>query len=404
MEMVYTQNSEKEKGRMTEHSRRLFYEDPYGLEFEAKVVERRIHEGKPALVLDRTCFYPEGGGQPADRGTLGDAAVVDVQDEEGRILHILEGELEGDTVRGRVDGFRRLSQAFFHLLEGETRSFHLGEDVSTLEIGLSGMSQGQVTRVEERANAVVFENREVKTYFKDDRTIAEVPLRRPPKVTGRIRVVEVADFDYSACGGTHCLRTGEVGIIKITRWEKIRENLRFDFLCGWRALRDYGMKHRQIRELSTEMTVGEAEVAAAFVRMQADLKSLRREHRKAREQLVEQEARDLLQNRTEDLLIQTFRDRDPNEVRQLAAAVVNNAERAVVFGLTSADRVHIYLGCAKSLGINMQDLVKVVSPLIEGRGGGPPTLVQIGGTRAEGLEKALSAAASYIRSRLDLTL
>ena len=164
-----------------------------------------------------------------------------------------------------------------------------GPTMSTAQQKTSGVKVA-LKGAPDAVNTVVFENREVRTYFKDDRTIAQVPLRRPPKVTGRIRVVEVADFDYSACGGTHCLRTGEVGIIKITRWEKIRENLRFDFLCGWRALCDYGMKHRQIRELSNEMTVGEAEVAAAFVRMQADLKSLRREHRKAREQLVEQEA------------------------------------------------------------------------------------------------------------------
>jgi alanyl-tRNA synthetase len=403
---------------MTEHSRRLFYEDVYRLEFEAEVMERLTRDGKSALVLDRTCFYPEGGGQPEDRGTLNGTAVVHVADEEGKILHVLDSEVEGEKVFGRVDGARRfdhmqqhtgqhiLSQAFYELLEGETRSFHLGEDVSTLEIGLDRISEDDVTRVEERANAVVMENREIRTYFKDDQTIAEVPLRRPPKVSGRIRVVEVADYDYSACGGTHLRRTGEAGLIKITRWERIRDNLRFEFLCGWRAFRDYGMKHRQLRELSIELTIGESEVASSFKRMQAELKSLRRDNKRAREQLLDYEARSLLLSSPEVLQVLAFEDREPDEVRQLAAAVVNSKDRdrAVVFSLKNPGRVHLFLGCAQKLGLNMRDLVDVVCPLIEGRGGGSPTLVQIGGTKAQGLDSAVSAASSHMRSSLKLTL
>ena len=397
---------------------RLYFDDPYMWAFEAKIIEMLTFEGKPAVVLDRTCFYPEGGGQPSDRGDLNGIPVVEVVELEGRILHLLEREIGEKDVTGRIDGARRfdhmqqhtgqhiLSQAFYTLLEGETRSFHLGQDVSTLEIGLSGITEEDVIRVEERANAVAYENREIRTYFKDDKTISQVPLRRPPKVTGTIRVVEVADFDYSACGGTHLTRAGEVGMIKITRWERIRDNLRFEFLCGWRALRDYGMKHRQLRELSKNLTVAESDVEASFMRMQDEFKALRRDNKKAREKLVDYEARDLIQSSPEVLLILAFEDREPDEVRRLAAAVVNSKDRgrAVVFGLKNPGRVYLFLGCAQNLGLNMRDLVDVVSPLIEGRGGGPPSLVQIGGAKVQGLDSAVSAASSHIRLKLNLTL
>lgn len=391
---------------------RLYFEDPYLLDFEAEVIERLIHDGKPAVVLDRSCFYPEGGGQPSDRGTLNGIPVHEVVEMEGKILHVLEADFEGGRVKGRVDGVRRfdhmqqhagqhiLSQAFFELFKGETRSFHLGEEASTLEIGLSRLSEEEITKVEERANAVVFKNREIKTYFKDNETIGDVPLRRPPKVSGRIRVVEVADYDYSACGGTHPRRSGEVGMIKITRWERIRDNLRFEFLCGWRALQDYGLKHRQLRLISNELTIGESEVADSFFRIRDELKSLQRSNKKIREKLVDFEAIDLIKKSRETLLVRSFENRDPDEVRRLASAVVNSEARAVVFGLKTPGRVSLYLGCSPELGVDMRALVEIAGPIIDGKGGGPPSLVQISGTKTDMLDAALEASAAYVRSKL----
>jgi alanyl-tRNA synthetase len=251
-----------------EGTRRLYFEDAYLAEFDAEVMERTERDGRPAVVLDRTAFYPESGGQPWDTGKLGGAAVLEVLDLDGVILHVLDKAIEAGPVPGRVDwpgrfdrmqqhtGQHILSQAFWEVLKGETRSFHLGPEVSTLEIGLGAVAEAELDKVEDRANTVVWEDREVKTYFVPEERIDEVPLRRPPKKQGLLRVVEVDGFDYSACGGTHVRRTGEIGGIKIVGAEKIRGNLRFDFLCGGRALRDYREKDRSARKLAGTFSCG----------------------------------------------------------------------------------------------------------------------------------------------------
>ena len=163
-------------------------------------------------MLDRTCFYPESGGQPSDKGTIEGIRVVQVLEEGAAIVHFLEGKVPADKVTGRIDwptrfdhmqqhtGQHILSQAFFEVLKGETMSFHLGESLSTLEISVPKITDEEVEKVEELANRVLFEDREVRTYFVSEDLIQTVPLRKPPKKKGLIRVVEVASFDYSACG------------------------------------------------------------------------------------------------------------------------------------------------------------------------------------------------------------
>ena len=188
-------------------TQRLYYDDAYLLEFEAEVVARVERDGHPAVILDRTAFYPESGGQPWDKGTLGGVEVLAALDEDGAIVHVLRSAIAAGPVLGRIDRATRLdhmqqhtgqhvlSQAFWELLKGETLSFHMGPDVSTLEIGLKTISDAGCDRVEDRANAVVWEDRPVKTYFVPEERIGEVPLRRPPKKQGLLRVVEVDGFD-----------------------------------------------------------------------------------------------------------------------------------------------------------------------------------------------------------------
>jgi alanyl-tRNA synthetase len=206
-------------------TRRLYFDDAYRREFDADVLEKRTQEGSPALVLNETCFYPESGGQPWDKGTIDGIDVLKVVDLDGIIVHVLKEDVASPKVHGAIDwptrfdhmqqhtGQHILSQAFFETLKGETLSFHLGEEVSTLEIGLRTITDADLDRVEDRANAVVWEDREVKTYFVPEERIDAVPLRRPPKKQGLLRVVEVAGYDFSACGGH-----SQVCLTMVTRW------------------------------------------------------------------------------------------------------------------------------------------------------------------------------------------
>ena len=389
-------------------TKRLFFEDVGILEFEARVVDRREWEGHPAVVLDRTAFYAESGGQPWDLGSLGGVRVLKVVEDGGVLLHVLERPLAADEVKGVVDGARRLdhmqqhsgqhvlSQAFLEVLNGETRSFHMGESASTLEIGIAAASDESLDRVERRAAAVVFQDRPVKTYFVEPERIGEVPLRRPPKVEGTIRVVEIEDFDYSACGGTHVRRTGEIGLIKITRMEKIRGQLRFEFLCGGRALADYQRKHRIVRDLAARFNAADHDIAAAVDKWGSELKTARKALRAADEKAAALEARDLAAQARGPVISRVFTDRTPEAVRALALSLIRNGDFIVLLACRSEARSHIFLARSESLATDLRALVPVLGPIVQGKGGGSPGLVEIAGDRNADLEAALARAQEFL--------
>ena len=396
-----------DRGR--KETRRLYFDDAYLTEFEAEVIDRLIVENQPALVLDQTCFYPESGGQPWDKGTIEGVEVIKVVEDGERIVHVLARDVAAARVKGWIDwatrfdhmqqhsGQHLLSQAFFELLRGETKSFHLGADVSTLEIGLAKAAEEDIERVERRANEVAFENREIKTYFVPEEKIAEIPLRRPPKVSGLIRVVEADKFDYSACGGTHCRRTGEIGIIKITKSERIRGNLRFEFVCGGRALRDYALRNRVVRHLVNQFNVKEADVAASVAKLTEEMKAVKKQARKSEEALAVFEAQEFIKRAEGKIIQQIFPEKSPEGARFLALNIIRQGELVCLFGAMSESRSHVILACSESLKLDMRRLVPVVSPLINGRGGGGPTLVEIAGDPAADLTAALHRAADFLK-------
>ena len=390
-------------------TKRLFFEDAGILEFEARVVGRREWEGKPAVILDRTAFYAESGGQPWDLGTIGGVPVLKVIEDGDVIIHVLERPLAADAVHGAVDGARRLdhmqqhsgqhvlSQAFLEVLNGETRSFHMGAASSTLEIGIASAADEALDRVERRANAIVVQDRPVKTYFVEPGRIAEVPLRRPPKVPGTIRVVEIKNFDYSACGGTHVQRTGEIGPIKITGVEKIRGNLRFSFLCGGRALLDYQLKNRVVRDLAGQFNVPDRDVPAAVEKLAVELKAARKALRTADERAAALEARDLAGQARDSIIAGVFPERTPEAVRALALNLIRKGTFVVFLACRSEARSHLILARSASLDIDLRTLVPVLGPMVQGKGGGSPALVEIAGERGADLDAALARAEEFIR-------
>jgi alanyl-tRNA synthetase len=397
---------------MTQETKRLYLDDPYQVEFEARIVEKGMRENKPAVILDQTCFYPESGGQPHDKGWVDGIEVLKVFEEEGRIVHILEKDVEAESIKGKIDretrfdhmqqhsGQHILSQCFHELLEAETLSFHLGEDVSTLEMDLRKVSDEDVERVEKRANQVVFQDREVKIHSLPEDKIGTLPLRRPPKKKGIIRVVEVSDFDYSACGGTHVRRTGEVGLIKILRWERIRDNIRFEFVCGSRALQDYTLKNRILRDLSNRLTVHEQEVPSSIERLFSDLKSQKTAIKKMREKVAQHEAQEFIQNAEGKIIKKIFQEKTHEEMRFLALNIIRKGDFVVLFGLKEKERGLLILACSEKLNIDMRELVPLVSPLINGKGGGNPSLVELVGENVENIAAALDKAQQFIEKKI----
>jgi alanyl-tRNA synthetase len=402
---------EKER-QMKQETKRLYLDDPYQVEFEARIMERRTQAKKPAVLLDQTCFYPESGGQPQDRGWIDSVKVVGVFEDDSRIIHLLEKDIQAESIKGKIDwdirfdhmqqhsGQHILSQCFHELLEAETLAFHLGEAYSTLEMDLRKVSEEDLERVETRANEIVYQDREVKIHSLPEDKVGSLPLRRPPKKKGFIRVVEVSDFDYSACGGTHVRRTGEVGLIKILRWERIRDNLRFEFICGRRAFQDYLLKNRILRELSNRLTVHEREVPASVEKLFSDLKSQKGAIRKMRERMAQYEAQEIIEREKGKILKKVFAEKTHEEVRFLALSIIHKGDFVVLFGLKGEERGHLILGCSEKLDIDMRELVPLVSPLINGKGGGRPSLVELAGENIENIAQALDKAQKFIEKKI----
>ena len=224
---------------------RLYYNDCYLREFPARVIER-LDDGR-RVVLDRTAFYPSSGGQPFDVGSLGGAAVIDVLDEGERLIHVVDKLLSLGEVNGEIDWIRRfdhmqqhtgqhlLSAVFEDLFKIGTVSFHMGADVSTIDVSAESLKSSQVERVEARFAEIVAEARPVSITFED--ATADLNLRKASERSGILRIVSIEGIDRSACGGTHLRSTVEIGSLQIRKLEKIRNTTRVEFVCGGRALR-----------------------------------------------------------------------------------------------------------------------------------------------------------------------
>ncbi|HEY7728318.1 MAG TPA: alanyl-tRNA editing protein [Candidatus Eisenbacteria bacterium] len=338
-------------------TQRLYDENPFLQEFEATVLQVAEEDGVPRVVLDRTAFYPGGGGQPSDRGTLGAARVLDVQERGGGLWHLLDRPLPaGARLRGAIDWQRRfdhmqqhtgqhvLSQAFIGVAAAETVSFHMGEAASTIDVAHPGPDPALLALVEDRANEVLWEDRPVITHRVTRGDLARFPLRKPPVAEGVIRIVEVEGFDWSPCGGTHVGRSGQVGVIALLGAERYKGGTRIEFVCGGRALRRQRERSRLLRTLGLAFTAGEADLPAAVERLKEERDRLGRRLRALLKDALERESETLAAESTPGgrgpVVVRHFPDRDAGEVAALAALTAGRGAVALFFSGEEAPRAH----------------------------------------------------------------
>jgi alanyl-tRNA synthetase len=393
---------------------RLYYDDAYTLHFEANVLEVTVHAQRPALVLDRTYFYPEGGGQPSDRGTLNGVRVLDVQTRpsDRAVLHVLESPLTAQRVTGAVDGERRrdlrahhsgqhvLSQALERVAGARTLSVHMSETSMTIDVDRVNIAPETLEAVEALANQIVLENRPVRPWFPTPEELAALNLRKLPEIDGKVRVVDIGGFDITACGGTHVAHTGEIGIIKVIKAERRGETTRLEFKCGERALRDFQAKNEVINRLTAALTVGYWELPEAVARLQEQNRALQSELRAARERLAAYEAASLLASASSygayRLVARAFA-RSADEVRLLAQALV--AESGVVALLGAAgEKAQLIFARSADVPLDVLPLLKKALEQLGGRGGGRPNLAQGGGASADldQVQAAINAALTML--------
>jgi alanyl-tRNA synthetase len=391
---------------------RLYYADAYQRAFRARVVERLQWEGRPAVVLDRTSFYPTGGGQPHDAGSLNGAPVVDVVEREadGAVIHLLDRALDGAEVEGRVDWERRfdlmqqhtaqhiLSAAFVSQLGANTVGFHLADGYATIDLDRAPLAADELDGVEARANTVVFENRPVVARFVPNDEVPSLPLRKPLSHQGPVRVVEIPDFDCSACGGTHVRAAGEVGLVKITRSERRGAETRVEFLAGGRALADYRAKNTLVMDLAREFTVGHWELGDLVHRLADDLKEARREARRTRDALLDAEAAALWHQAGSVGSMRIVRaclsGRAPDDLKHLAQRLQSRPQTLALLasGGEAGDKAYLTFARSADLTVHVGHLLREACQVIGGRGGGRPDFAQGGGPRGDLAAQALDRA------------
>jgi alanyl-tRNA synthetase len=385
---------------------RLYFADPYLARFSAHVVERSERAGHMVIALDQSAFYPEGGGQPPDTGTLNNVPVLDVQVVDNVVWHTLARPLEDDNIQGAIDWPRRfdhmqqhhgqhlLSAAFEHLYELRTVSFHLGAAAATIDLAATALSAEQAAAAEDLTNQVIWEDRPVLARFVTAEELASLPLRKPPTVDGAVRVVSVPDFDHSACGGTHPRSTGGVGLLHIRRWERRGDILRVEFVCGGRAMRDLRWKNAALDRLAAALSVGVEEIEGTVGRLRENEERARKRLADTGEQLLAYEAQELIAHAEIVGIVRVvrraFEDRGLDEIRTLAKAIASGGCVALL-GLR-AEKTQLIFACGAALEVDCGALLRVTLAEFGGRGGGQPTLAQGGLPDPAQLEAALDRA------------
>ena len=387
---------------------RLYYGDPYLRTFEANVVGRREIEGRSGVVLDTTAFYPTSGGQPHDTGTLDGVRVIDVRvADDDQIVHVLGGALAQSAVRGEIDWERRLdhmqqhtgqhilSQAFLQTLEAETVGFHLGERISTIDLNRAPLGEEQVAASERLANDVVMDGRPVIARFVNRDELATMPLRKVPAVEGAIRIVQISQFDWSPCGGTHVGNSGQVGAIKVVRVERQKKKTRIHFLCGWRALDDYAHKEGIVHDLAAAFTTSEEEVVASVKRLEAENKGLRKTLTATQMQLLAYEVEEWAAQAEPvgeaGVVRLAFVARDLALLKEAARRLT---ERPGVVALlaTGQPRAQFVFARSEDVSTDMGSLMRAACQAVGGRGGGRPQFAQGGAPEGSSVDQALDKA------------
>lgn len=391
---------------------RIYYTDASTAAFDATVVSSAPVDDRVHVTLDTTAFYPTSGGQPFDTGTLGGRRVLDVvEGDDGVITHVVDGPLEpGHTVTGVIDWPRRfdhmqqhtgqhvLSAAFERTCGVRTESFHLGTTSCTIDLARE-VTPAEIAAAEALAAQVVCEDRPVQVRFASEAEAAALPLRKEPARSGTLRLVDVKDFDLSACGGTHVSQTGQIGLVAVSGWERFRGGSRVAFACGQRAL----VSHRQLRDVVTglvrQLTVAQDEIGPAVERMQAEGRAHLKTIRQLREAAAEQEAATLV-SAGEDVggfrrVLVTRTGWDASALKTLAAAIAAHPGCVAVVAGDDTPVSLVVVARAADVAFDAGAWMKQITGALGGRGGGRSESAQ-GAVNAP-VDRVLSFARNSVR-------
>ncbi|MGA9545756.1 MAG: DHHA1 domain-containing protein [Candidatus Sulfotelmatobacter sp.] len=403
---------------------RLYYHDSFLYNFDAEV-RSVVETPRPALILDRTAFYPTSGGQIHDTGSIvySDARfrVTEVADtEDGHIVHYLDAPLKnlqpGARIHGEIDAPRRrdhmqqhsaqhvLSSAFVRLFGMTTVSFHMADDYCSIDLDTPRLNKDQVEAAECRANEIVVEDRPTDVRYVTRDEAEKLGLRKlPPAERDQLRLIDIRDWDLTACGGTHVSSTGQIGCILLRKTEKSRQGYRVEFVAGQRAVTTARRDYSTLTETAALFSAGIYDVPQQARKSLDEIKSLHKQLEQSQDELAAAQAATLLAETPESqgrrLVVHTFTDRDLNFLKLLAQKLTRQAPAIALLATESPQPALVF---AQSAGQphDMGALLKETMAKLGGRGGGSKDLAQGGAPKSEGLAAALTAAAETLTAQL----
>ena len=401
---------------------RLYYHDSFLYDFDAQVIEALERQGKTAIVLDRTAFYPTSGGQVHDLGMLAangkQIVITEVADDEnGRLLHFASEPLTvGTQVHGSVDAVRRrdhvqqhsgqhvLSAVFIRLFNMPTVSFHMGEESCTIDLETTGLSAAQTLKAELMANEVIAEDRPVSIRFVPLEEARQLGLRKlPPKQTGDLRLIDITDFDLTACGGTHVRATGQIGSILLRKIEKVKQGMRVEFVCGLRAVNTSRRDYATLTEAATLYSSHIHDVPQQVRKSLDETKSAGKAQHKLLEELAALQADRMLAQATGSprVILAAFPERDAVFIKLLAQQLTAGKTDVIALLASGAGQPTLVFAQSPGQKSNMGQLMKESMAQLGGRGGGSADLAQGGlpaGTDFGSVEKALHRTTEHLRT------
>ncbi len=379
---------------------RIYYNDSFKQEFKADIIDYFKEDDKYHIQLNKTAFYPEGGGQPADHGWIGESNISHVYEEDGKIFHIgdkLPAKKSGLSCKinweRRFDlmqqhsGQHLLSAVAEDLYQAETVGFHLGESNLTIDTDIK-LSQEKIEEIETKCNQLIYENRDISVEY-------------PGGLEDDTRVIKIAGLDKNLCGGTHLKNTGEIGVISIIDSENYKAGSRLHFISGQRAVKDYRFKNKLTAFLRDRLSVNDQNIKTEIMRLLEDLNNKANTIDKLKGELLRFKEDELIGAAEVigdyRLIVDSFTDLSFTELRDLASQLVSDNDIIIIFGQQESDTTRMILARSDNIAaLNLNPVIQEVMPLLNGNGGGQPDFVQGGGSNPEKLSEAISKAREII--------
>lgn len=389
---------------------KLYYEDQYLKEFISEITDILERDELYYVSLDKTAFFPGGGGQHCDLGYIDNHKVINVIEENGQIYHVTETKpIKIHRVNCKIDWNRRLdgmqqhlgqhvlSGCFFKLFNANTVSVHVGKEISTVDIQ-GYLDEEAIRKAERFANEIIEENITVEFLTPTKKELKKIKIRRDlPNTNEQIRIVKIGDLDINACCGVHPSRTLDIQAIKIKRWEKHKGATRIEYLAGKRAINDYFKKDEFRNKVCRFLNCGEDDAINSISKLSNDLKNLGDENRQIKSEIGEYQIKDMIKEAKSigNLYVVTkiYDGGDVKHISKIAEKITLNEDMVVLFAIKFEDKVNLIFASSKNINtISMNDLLKDTITLIDGRGGGSKFMAQGGGKNSSNLQGAMDYA------------